>query len=666
MQVILYYKLNHFTTRKIMKTKFLLSFFIAVIFFPFMAKAQTGEYVTINKNLTSPGATDWISFRTEHTITSLQVKYPDGSLVTINRSTFPSNSNYSTFYINNLTATDLPVTVYGVQDTLIDVGTDITSIDLSNNPSLEYLGVNGNKLTSLDVSHNQELKQLVASYNKITSLDISQNPLLETVAVQDNEIASFITSPAENHTLKTLYIHNNQIPGIDLTGYKDLVHIQAENNKLTELDVTQNTALVFLSAGNNLLTSLDISQNTALQDLWLSDNDIAQLDISQNALLVSLTVDNNELHGLDISGNPVLERLSYSGNYITSIDASNNPNISSINLVDNDYGPGDILPKPDGMDLIFYTFSPQKRFTFPQTTYSENSILDLSNQLTAKGIAGPNGTDVTTVFTWVDSNGNPLTEGTDFEVTEPGKFKFLHAMSGIYLIMQNSAYNYQEEIWDDASQSIILVDKSLYTHNGIDSNTGEYIIDTDAAGNSIFRTVALDITAVTPVTLQNFSGSVQNGHVILQWKTGTELNAKGFEIERSADANSFENIGFVFTKGSNSSYTYTDVAPFSGKNIYRLKMTNLDGTASYSSLVTLTNTAQNNNLQIFPNPASNGIVNIVSANAVKANIYNSGGVMVKTISLQKGRNTIDIRNLSAGVYFVKTNEGNTSRFVVVR
>lgn len=89
------------------------------------------------------------------------------------------------------------------------------------------------------------MRQLVASYNNLTSLDISQNPVLESVSAQDNNITSFITSPAENHTLQTLYMQNNEISGMDLTGYKDLIHIQAENNQLTSLDLTQNTALVF-------------------------------------------------------------------------------------------------------------------------------------------------------------------------------------------------------------------------------------------------------------------------------------------------------------------------------------------------------------------------------------------------------------------------------------
>ena len=93
-----------------MKNKFLLTLLlIASCFFISQAQAQTGEYITINKDLTGPGATNWISFRTESTITSLTVKYADGTTGTI-----PGNSlspGYNTFFINNLTSTKLPVTV---------------------------------------------------------------------------------------------------------------------------------------------------------------------------------------------------------------------------------------------------------------------------------------------------------------------------------------------------------------------------------------------------------------------------------------------------------------------------------------------------------------------------------------------------------------------------
>lgn len=201
-----------------MQKKILLTFItFAAFFFCNSLKAQTGEYITVSTD------ENWISFRTEHTITTLQVKYAnETTLRTINKAS-NSSGNYSTFQISNLSAVNMPVTFYGVQDTLMDFAHNITSIDLSNNPSLEFLGVNGQQLTELDVTNNPNLKTLVASYNKITTLDISQNPLLETVSAHDNQLTSLITSPDENHTLKALDIHNNQLTTMDLTGYKDLV-----------------------------------------------------------------------------------------------------------------------------------------------------------------------------------------------------------------------------------------------------------------------------------------------------------------------------------------------------------------------------------------------------------------------------------------------------------
>lgn len=411
---------------------------------------------------------------------------------------------------------------------------------------------------------------------------------------------------------------------------------------------------------------MDVSQNTALADLWIEENDIQQIDLSQNALLQSLNVDNNELHQLDISNNPELTRLSYSHNYITSVDISNNPNLFSINFSDNDYGPGDIAPKPDNMDVAFYSFSPQKRFILPQTTYNESDTIDLSAQLSAQGVGGPNGPVITTQFTWVDSYGNPLTEGTDYTETEPGKFNFSNPMAGIYVIMQNDAYNYQEEVYDETLDSLIMVDKSLYSHNGIDPNIGEYIIDTDINGDMIFRSIPIDIAIATPITIETFTAVSREGNILLQWHTGTEVNAKGFVVERSADGVNFENIGFVAAKGSNSSYAYTDASPLNGRNTYRLQLTDNDSKAKYSSFVTVLHTQKSTNLSKYPNPVRNGQLSIVMASATQANIYNSAGALVKTFNLQNGRNITDIRNLSAGVYFIKTADGKTASFVVVK
>ena len=54
----------------------------------------------------------------------------------------------------------------------------LTSLDLSQNPSLKQLGCMINQLSSLNVSQNTALEYLHCYNNQLTSLDVSQNASL--------------------------------------------------------------------------------------------------------------------------------------------------------------------------------------------------------------------------------------------------------------------------------------------------------------------------------------------------------------------------------------------------------------------------------------------------------------------------------------------------------
>jgi len=51
---------------------------------------------------------------------------------------------------------------------------------------------------------------------------------------------------------------------------------------------------------------------------------------------------------------------------------------------------------------------------------------------------------------------------------------------------------------------------------------------------------------VTPVELTSFSASVVKGAVNLSWKTATEINNMGFNVERSANKSDWAKIAFLF------------------------------------------------------------------------------------------------------------------------
>lgn len=74
---------------------------------------------------------------------------------------------------------------------LVIPASQITSIDISQNPNLTKLDVNQLKgMTSLDVSHNKKLKFLKTSFTPLTSLDLSNNTNLTELNVTHNKLSS--------------------------------------------------------------------------------------------------------------------------------------------------------------------------------------------------------------------------------------------------------------------------------------------------------------------------------------------------------------------------------------------------------------------------------------------------------------------------------------------
>ena len=90
-----------------------------------------------------------------------------------------------------------------------------------------------------------------------------------------------------------------------------------------------------------------------------------------------------------------------------------------------------------------------------------------------------------------------------------------------------------------------------------------------------------------PVELVSFETSVSGTNVNLSWKTATEINNAGFEVQRNNNGE-FQTIGFVQGHGTTTetqAYSYTDRSLNYGTYAYRLKQVDLDGTFEYSNVV---------------------------------------------------------------------------------
>jgi len=112
-----------------------------------------------------------------------------------------------------------------------------------------------------------------------------------------------------------------------------------------------------------------------------------------------------------------------------------------------------------------------------------------------------------------------------------------------------------------------------------------------------------------PVELLDFSAKTLEKTVRLDWTTATETNNKGFFIERSADGERWQSLGFVAGQGNSIasvSYSFLDEKPLPGINYYRLLQVDFDGRETFSAIVPVTLEDRPGKLSIYPNPVTAG------------------------------------------------------------
>jgi hypothetical protein len=114
-----------------------------------------------------------------------------------------------------------------------------------------------------------------------------------------------------------------------------------------------------------------------------------------------------------------------------------------------------------------------------------------------------------------------------------------------------------------------------------------------------------------PIELVSFTSSIstKGRDVTLTWKTGTEINNSGFDVERKIfGKNEWNKISFVAGKGNSKTivqYSYEDKKLNCGKYNYRLKQIDYNGNYEYFVLngeVDIATPRKFNLSQNYPNP----------------------------------------------------------------
>lgn len=192
-------------------------------------------------------------------------------------------------------------------------------------------------------------------------------------------------------------------------------------------------------------------------------------------------------------------------------------------------------------------------------------------------------------------------------------------------------------------------------------------LELDLARKRIVGTANLPL----PVHLIDFSAAREGNTTTLSWSTSEESNSDYFEVQRSGNGKTWEKLKSVAAKGESSveaHYSAVDESPMNGKNFYRLKMVDKDGTFAISKIRSVEFDLKTG-YTLFPNPVSdklnfkstedwNSIESIKIYNALGSEVYTSPSVPVKEVN---------VKNLPSGTYVVKLSRrnGQSSGYKVV-
>jgi hypothetical protein len=178
-----------------------------------------------------------------------------------------------------------------------------------------------------------------------------------------------------------------------------------------------------------------------------------------------------------------------------------------------------------------------------------------------------------------------------------------------------------------------------------------------------------------PVELSSFNVLQIGSSVLLKWRTETEINNFGFDVERASYLNGsifqWRKIGFVEGSGNSNSpqkYSFIDNPQAGSKYYYRLKQIDSDGQFEYSDVICIEINMPNEYAiyQNYPNPFNPSTTikyNLPVDADVQLRIYDVLGREVQIVvnEFQKaGTYNIPFKaeGLSSGIYFCRMNSGN--------
>jgi len=175
-----------------------------------------------------------------------------------------------------------------------------------------------------------------------------------------------------------------------------------------------------------------------------------------------------------------------------------------------------------------------------------------------------------------------------------------------------------------------------------------------------------------PVKLLSFEIREQTAEgLLLGWITAMEKDFEYFLIERAGTDLNFQSIGQVESKGGlevTTAYSFFDGQAKSGKNYYRLKSVNLDGSFEYSRVIVADWQGENRGASIYPNPVTNRTctisLNAVTTTPAYLRMFDVAGYEIFQTELRSTTTDISFpADLPEGVYVATITSGMARKVI---
>ncbi|MEO6287405.1 MAG: T9SS type A sorting domain-containing protein [Dyadobacter sp.] len=478
--------------------------------------------------------------------------------------------------------------------------------------------------------------------------------------------------------------------------------VTCTSGRVTELDLSNNSISGYLPAEIGGLSELKSLKTKFDQDIAIPDG---LLGGAIPAQLGNLT----KLEHLDLSGNHFtgsipssignLFQLSYLDLRFIAIDSGFDPYGKLIGSIPSEFGnlvnlkhldlssqnlSGNIPPELGNLgnleflDLANNNFSGNIPSSFG--SLSKLTVLDIrydgwlrETEFGKLGGTIPNLSGMPVSANVNISNNSFTFAGIEANISRLDYYsnQALLPMQGVFPLSTSGSSGPGGVLFVEAGGTVANNTYKWYRNNSlIETNVGDKFFNAEIWGFGIYKVVVtnsiatgLTLTSATynvtalPVTLVYFQGKQDTGKNHLTWKTTSETNNAGFEIEKSADARTFEKIGFVDGNGDTEEdriYHFTDLQPHR-ITYYRLKQLDraadrYNGEFEYSKIIMVKQAAVE--ISIYPNPAQNQLTISGLRNCEYVSIFSQNGILVsKQFTDAKGN--VEMESLTNGIYTIK-------------